>query len=273
MVVVTFLNVATSNEKITDKNITFFMRRSKFSFMFAMVLAMVLGACSNVTSMMGSGFESDPKSKITTRVVKVSNINSLQTHTGVKVDYVNGSSNTVTVKAPEDLQDKIAVSVSGSTIDLKYTENVRKGKDRVSITVETPDVSRFSSTSGSVIAICKNYTPSVDEVSLDVSSGSVINCSGMKAAVIGLSASSGGVLNVNVIAESVACDVSSGGVIEISGSSDAASMEVSSGAVISAANLKVRTGEVSASSGGTVSCNIENITNRKASSGGSILNR
>lgn len=249
------------------------MKRSKLSFIFAVVLAMVLGSCSNVTSMMGSGFESNPRSKITTRVVKVTNISSLQTHTGVKVDYVNGNSNTVTVTAPEDLQDKIAVSVSGSTLDLKYTENVRKGKDRVSITVETPDVSRFSSTSGSVIAICKNYMPSIGEVSLEVSSGSVINCSGMKAAVIGLAASSGGVLNVNVIAESVACDVSSGGVIDVSGSSDAASLEVSSGAVISASNLKVKTGEVSASSGGTISCNIANITNRKASSGGSISNR
>lgn len=242
---------------------------------FAAVMLLTLPSCHNgsVSQLFGSGFRSDPNAEITQRKVALGGaIDELETRTGLSVTYVVSDDNVVIVEAPSDLQDKIRVKAKDRELDVELKESVRKGLDRVTITVKSPAIYDFDASSGSTIALPQGFDVASGELALSASSGATISGFDMKAATVGLDASSGSVINVGVTADVLACDVSSGSVINLAGSATRVDYEASSGAVIEGVSLKARSGKVGVSSGGRVSCNIVDLFDISKSSGGVVEN-
>lgn len=244
------------------------------------LMAMMLASCSFNTSMFSNNdnggigsFRSDPNAKIVTRTMKMkAGLKDLTSHAGIKVVYTGEGNNTVVISAPDDLIDKVRVEADGDDLDIGYKQSVSNVRDRVTVTVNISGMSEFDAHSGSSIALPAGYTPAGGELSLETHSGSAISGSGLKASVIGLSASSGSSISVGITAGSAVIEASSGSSISVSGTAENAGFKASSGASINAKALDVATGEISASSGGAVNSSVREVSGMTKSSGGSVSN-
>lgn len=237
------------------------------------VVLMLLSSCSGVGLIFGSGFSSDPNSPLTKQVIKVNDVNSLVTMSGLHVDYLSGNANNVTVEAPADLTDKIEVTVKDGRLSIGLKESVKSGLDRVKIVVVTPEIVTFLASSGSNLKIADGYAPKGGEISLSSSSGAYIDGKNIKASAMGMSVSSGADIEVSVIADAVVGNASSGAFLEVSGTARTVDLSASSGGTVRAISLKAETGSANASSGGSVNCNIANASQIKESSGGGVRNK
>ena len=238
------------------------------------IIMVALTACSgsNISSVFSKGFSSDPNSPMTTKSIKLENISSLATMSGLTVNYIPGKGDKIVVQAPADLMDKIEVTQQKGLLSVGLTEGVRSGLDRVKITVETPEIVDFSASSGSDLNIADGYAPAGGEISLSCSSGADIEGKQIKAESIGLSVSSGADIEVDVIGGAVVGSSSSGASLEISGTAKTVELSASSGGSVYAKSLKSETGSATASSGGPVKSNIARPSQLKESSGGSVSN-
>lgn len=250
----------------------------KNSFIAAttLILTAIAGSsCSNSSSLMsfGNGYESDPNAKITQRQVNLpTGIKQLETSRGINVTYVAASDNSATISAPSDLQDKISVTTDkDGELSISFTENIRKGANRVTVTVASPAIYKFDASSGSRISLPSGYTVPSGQLSLEASSGAAITAPGVTADAIGIEASSGASVSASVSGVAVACEASSGAAITVSGTASSCDLEASSGAALDASSLKAYSGKADATSGAAIQCKVRTLSISK-SSGGSISN-
>lgn len=249
--------------------------KKSYVFTLAGFILAAASACSNTSSISGllsSGFSSDPSSPMTADTIKISKVAALRAQRGLKVVYMQSEENIAIIDAPADLIDKINITDKENTLSVTTSEQIRSGIDKITVTVKSPAVHDFSSSSGAMLFIEKPYKSPSDELSLKASSGAMLNGISLQAGIIGVESSSGASIRIETSAQTLACDASSGSTITVEGTSDAAAFEVSSGASIIADRLKAETGETHASSGGSITCCVNSMSQTKSSSGGSIHN-
>lgn len=171
----------------------------------------------------------------------------IKVSTGLDLYLSQGSSNQVTVKADENLQDIIITEVKGGVLKIYSDKSIWRAKARkVYVTVQ--DLEGITATSGSDV-----YTKET-----------------LKVNDITISATSGADIRMEIDANSVESSATSGSDIEISGIAINHTSRATSGASIEAYQLHSKNVTVKVSSGADINIYASESINAKASSGGDI---
>lgn len=172
-------------------------------------------------------------------VVKASN--------GLDVVVVNSTVQVVSVEADENLQDIIETELKNGVLYVRTTKNIRKAKSK-KVTIAYIELDGIHASSGT----------------------NVKSLSGVVSNNLDLKASSGAQMELTVLAKELSAQASSGGKITLKGQARNFGSKASSGSVIDARELIAIHCTSRASSGGSISLNIERSLDAKASSGGEI---
>jgi hypothetical protein len=166
---------------------------------------------------------------------------------GLDLYLEQGSKNTVTVEADENLQDIIITEVKDGVLKIYTEKNIWRAKSRkVYVTIKTLEA--ITATSGADVYATKTITSN----DLKVSS------------------TSGADIRIDVDAENVETSSNSGSDIEITGIATNHKTSASSGASIDAYNLKSKNVTANVSSGADINVFASESINARASSGGDI---
>ena len=171
----------------------------------------------------------------------------IKVSTGIDLFISQGSANTITVKADENLHDLIITEVNDGILKIYTDKNIWKAQARkVYVTIENITFLRASSGS-------------------NVKSESVI-----KTNKISIDANSGARIKIEVAAESVQTETSSGSDIKIKGTTIYHKASASSGSSIDAYELKSTNASARASSGASINIYASINMDGRASSGGDV---
>jgi len=200
----------------------------------------------------------------------VSEFSGIQVSTGVIVNFSQESPTNVKVIADADKLQYIVTKVEDGVLKV-YVDN--KGKKNlkfknISVNVSSPQMNNIKTSSGSIF----NSITKINErnLTVDVSSGSVVNGAFIVSDNADVSVSSGAVINSDISSKNITIKGSSGGAVNLGGKANMGIIEVSSGAVCNADELKFTSLTVESSSGAVVSGNVTDMLKAKASSGGII---
>ncbi|MFK7814688.1 MAG: head GIN domain-containing protein [Maribacter sp.] len=165
---------------------------------------------------------------------------------GLMVYVTQADEFSIEVEADENVMDLIETDIRNGKLRIHAEENI--GRATKNIYVSLPEITTLRSSSGAQLE-SKNAIR-VNELEIN--------------------GSSGGQLNLEVVANEIDIDASSGAHLSISGKADEAMVDVSSGGHINAKNLETRTCNADASSGGSVKIQVSKSLVADASSGGNI---
>lgn len=194
----------------------------------------------------------------------------IQVSTGVIVNFSQESPTNVKVIADADKLQYIVTKVEDGVLKV-YVDN--KGKKNlkfknISVNVSSPKVGSIKTSSGAIF----NAITDINEnnLTVDVSSGSVVNGNFNISDNTEVSVSSGAVINSEISSKNVMIKGSSGGALNLGGKANLGTIDMSSGAVCNADELKFNMLTAESSSGAIVSGNVKDMLKAKASSGGMI---
>ncbi len=206
----------------------------------------------------------------------------------VKVRLVEGSSNTLTVEADDNVIDYITIAVKERTLDISIDRDCNSIQ-QIHATVTVPTDGRLrklrASSAAKIVAEPTIRSASVDldassaaritasvearECELDASSAARIEAE-VKGRACSVEASSSAKIAATLAVEECEIDVSSAGKAQLKGAALKCDAEASSAAKIAAGDLAVKDCRISSSSGASASiCCLETL-DATASSGGSV---
>ncbi|CAM3476141.1 head GIN domain-containing protein [Zobellia roscoffensis] len=165
---------------------------------------------------------------------------------GLSVYVTQSNEFNIKVEADENIIDLIATDIKNGKLRIHATKNI--GDATKKIYVSLPVISDLRASSGSHLNV--ENTIESDYLELD--------------------GSSGGQINVDVVADVIDIDVSSGAGINISGQAIRGNIDASSGGNINAKTLSLKTCTADASSGGNVKVLVSENLEAGASSGGNV---
>lgn len=200
----------------------------------------------------------------------VGEFSGIQVSTGVIVNFNQESPTNVKVIADADKLQYIVTKVEDGVLKV-YVDN--KGKKNlkfknISVNVSSPQMNTIKTSSGAIF----NSITKINErnLTVDVSSGSVVNGTFSVSDNADVSVSSGAVINSDISSKNITIKGSSGGAVNLGGKANMGMIDVSSGAVCNAEELKFNTLTAESSSGAVISGNVTDMLKAKASSGGII---
>lgn len=174
-------------------------------------------------------------------------IDVIKASTGLDVEIIFGSKQMVIIEADKNLHEYISTELNKGVLDITSTRNIRKAKAK-KVTVIYVDIDAVQASSGAkLIGPTELVSNNLD-----------------------LKASSGAQMDLIVLAKELTAQASSGGTITLRGQARNFGSKASSGSSIDAKELKAIYCTSRASSGGSISLNIERSLDAKASSGGEI---
>ncbi|ARV07830.1 DUF2807 domain-containing protein [Polaribacter sp. SA4-10] len=175
------------------------------------------------------------------------NFTGVKISTGLDLYISQGSKNTITVEADENLHDIIITEVENGILKIYSEKGIWKAKSRkIYVTVKT--LTSLKATSGS-----------------DIYGQDII-----KTAEISISATSGADIRVSIDAQSIETSATSGAGIRISGIAVNHASSATSGSSIDAYELKSRNAIAKATSGADINIYASERLEAKATSGGDI---
>lgn len=200
----------------------------------------------------------------------VGEFSGIQVSTGVIVNFKQESPTTVKVIADADKLQYIVTKVDNGVLKV-YVDN--KGQrnlkfKNISVNVSSPRIDNIKTSSGAVFNAINNINENA--VSVDLSSGSVVNGTFNISDNTKVELSSGAVINSTINSSRANIKASSGAVANLNGRVDTGSIDVSSGAVCNAEKFQFSELEAEATSGAVVSGYAVDRLKATASSGGAI---
>lgn len=165
---------------------------------------------------------------------------------GLDVYLTQSKSFKIEVEADANVIDLIGTDIKDGKLRIHAKENIGRATKKVYVSL--PEVTGLRSSSGAHLTA--EQTVKSDKLEIDASSGSI--------------------LEVEVVAGDVEIDASSGANIDISGRANMLYVDGSSGANIDAKDLQSKTCDADASSGSNVSVNVSDRLTADATSGGNI---
>ncbi|MBU2945928.1 head GIN domain-containing protein [Zobellia uliginosa] len=165
---------------------------------------------------------------------------------GLTVYVTQSNKFDIKVEADENIIDLIATDINNGKLRIHAKQNI--GRATKTVYVSLPVISNLSASSGSQVRV--ENTIKSDDLELD--------------------GSSGGQINVDVVADVIDIDVSSGAGINVSGKANRGDIDASSGGNINAKTLSLKTCTADASSGGNVKVLVSENLEADASSGGNV---
>lgn len=265
------------------------------AILFGICSQSCVSAASNVfekmeNMTMGKVEEAGPMKTITIEADKVT---SIDTSSGIRVEYTQGSETSVMLTAPDNIIDDVEVTVKNGELNCGMKTKRRVNKP-ITVTVTSPGVDDLEASSGSSIKIAAGLDMpgsemeisvssgaridvnkiSAESIEADASSGSALRIDGAKATTMAFSTSSGSSMRVeSITAGSVTGKASSGSSMGVSGTTKYVELRASSGSSLSGRSLVAETGLLKSSSGASVSGNVKGSCEIEKSSGGSVSNR
>ncbi|HPA86193.1 MAG TPA: head GIN domain-containing protein [Bacteroidales bacterium] len=175
------------------------------------------------------------------------NFTGLRVSSGIDVYLKQGSDETISAEADENLHEYILTEIRDGVLHV-YTEvNIRHAEmKRVYVTMKDIRSLRTSS------------------------AGDIIGETPVKTDELELSATSAGDIKLEVYARFIEADISSSGDVTLTGEADKLDADLSSAGDLNAFGLEVREADVSASSAGDASINVVERLRARASSAGDI---
>lgn len=200
----------------------------------------------------------------------VGEFSGVQVSTGVIVNFKQENPSSVKVIADADKLQYIVTKVDNGVLKV-YIDN--KGQrnlkfKNISVNVSSPRIDNIKTSSGAVFNIINNINE--NRVSVDLSSGSVVNGNFNISDNAKVEVSSGAVINSTINSKQVSIKASSGAVANLNGNVNTGSIDVSSGAVCNAGKFQFNELEAEATSGAAVTSHVVNRLKATASSGGTI---
>ncbi len=184
---------------------------------------------------------------VVTKDRKAGYFEGVKVSTGIDVFLKQGSNESISVEADENLHEYILTEIRGGILNVYTEANIRSAeRKRVYVTMKTITSVRTSS-AGDVIG----QTP--------------ISCDNLE-----LSASSAGNIKLDVTAKEIEANISSSGNITLAGSADSIEADLSSAGDLNAYDLKTRIAEISVSSAGDADVTVSEKLTARASSAGDI---
>lgn len=265
----------------------------------SLLLGSISGSCltsaSNTFNKLASFAKTDiiDAGPMETRNITVTSVTSVESATGIILKYTQADTTAVTLTAPDNIIDDVAVTEKGGHLDCRITTNRRVNKPIV-VTVSSPAVTNFNSNSGAQIEINEGLNVPTADVVVSASSGASLQAKNITAANLEAKSSSGASLSIDVItasdnidchsssgasmavysitANEVSGHSSSGASMSLTGTAETVGLQASSGASVGAKGLKAQNGDLQASSGGSVSGYVTGKCKISKSSGGSASN-
>lgn len=171
----------------------------------------------------------------------------LKVSSGIDVYLSQGSNESITVEADENLHEYIMTEIRNGELNV-YTEVMIRDAERKRVHVTMKNIETVRTTSA----------------------GDVVGQTPVKAEELELSASSAGNINLEIEADKVEIDISSSGDVTLSGRAREMDASLSSAGDLNAFELEVDEAEVSASSAGDASVSVKDKIVARASSAGEI---
>lgn len=219
--------------------------------------AIGLMACAMLSSCVHSSIGKMASGKTAEKSVEVPMFNKLSVSDGVEVTFVQGPQKPVEISCNEELIDRVIVKQKGKRLEISIDREdgfyILDEKVRVSLQAEA--LTEIDASSGSQVKIL-NGLALQGPLSVDASSGSIINIQSLNGAALKADGSSGAVVNVEGIdVQAVEADASSGAVVTLAGKCNTLDVDASSGAVVNTGDLVAQKADVDSSSGAVVSTN------------------
>jgi len=200
-------------------------------------------------------------------------VEKLHVATGLDADYYvkDTTGIKVIVTCTKGGMEKLATELKDGQLNIlfkgKLHKSLRKGAH---ITIIAPAVPQIELSSGAEL---KTHGAYPGLASAEVNSGADLDMDSIVTSCVEFDVSSGADADVNVYnADTISADVNSGASLTLGGNeAKCVILESSSGASLNAKKIKALSGKATASSGGSVSCNVKNLKS-KSSSGGSVKN-
>ena len=190
--------------------------------------------------------------------------------TGVVLNFKQESPVSVNVVADADKLQYIVTRVENGILNVYIDDKVQKNLKfkNISVNVSAPNLEQIKTTSGAVF----NSINAINEtkMNVEVSSGAVVNADLNIKEQGSITVTSGAVINSRLKANELIMKLTSGSTANLNGNVGFGKLEVSSGATGNTGNLSFKKVEIHATSGASVSCDVEEELAAKASSGGSI---
>jgi len=190
--------------------------------------------------------------------------------TGVVLNFKQESPISVNVVADADKLQYIVTRVENGILNVYIDDKGQKNLKfkNISVNVSAPNLEQIKTTSGAVF----NSINAINEtkMNVEVSSGAVVNADLNIKEQGSITVTSGAVINSRLKANELIMKLTSGSTANLNGNVGFGKLEVSSGATGNTGNLSFKKVEIHATSGASVSCDVEEELAAKASSGGSI---
>jgi len=177
-------------------------------------------------------------------------IHGVKVSSGIDVYLSQGSTQSVTVEADENLHDVIVTKVENGILNVYTDKNIYSAsKKRVHVTI-----------------------PEIDNLSTS-SAGDIVGVTPIKTEDIQLTASSAGDISVEIDANEVGINISSSGNINISGKCDKLFARLNSAGDLNGYELVSKEADIEVTSAGNASIYVEDRLDARASSAGDITYR
>ncbi len=216
---------------------------------------------------------SAPERPTATAAVQVRNVGKftgIKASSGVKVNFTQGSNQSVIVDADADLQQYVVTEVKNGIlhIGIDNSNNRRLNFKKLLVTVEAPRLSTLAVTSGASFITLN--TVREDSFEAEVTSGANLaaDISARKSGTLKLTSGSSARLGIDT--ENFTFSGTSGSSATVTGKADTASYDLTSAASCNAQNLVANTVSVSASSGSSLKVHARGSVRGTASSGASV---
>ena len=184
---------------------------------------------------------------VVTKERKAESFTGVKVSSGIDVYLKQGSIETISVEADENLHEYIITEVRAGVLNVYTDANIRFAeRKRVNVTMKEVNSVRVAS------------------------AGDVIGETPIKTDRLELSASSAGDIKLEVNAKELKLDISSSGDITLTGEAETLDCNLSSAGDLNAFDLKVREANISASSAGDADINVSEKITARASSAGDI---
>lgn len=185
--------------------------------------------------------------KVVTETRTAGTFTGIRVSSGVDVYLKQGSDESLTVEADENLHEYIITDVRDGILHVYNDANVLHAeRERVYVTMK--EINSVKTTSA----------------------GDVVGQSPVKTDRLELSASSAGDIKLEVYAKEIKINISSSGDMTLNGEADMLEADLSSAGDLNAYDLKVREADVSASSAGNADVNVSEKITARASSAGDV---
>jgi uncharacterized protein YxjI len=202
-------------------------------------------------------------------VRKLDDFTGIEVSAGIRVNFTQGDKQEVRVETDEDNLRYVSTVVKGNVLMISLTENSKKVKfDKIFVNVVAPKLNKITTNSGSNLTILNTLQD--NELTIETTSGSLLNGDFNIKNSAKINVNSGGNLNANIITNQLNFEGTSGSNSTIKGNVLQANFQVTSAANCSAQNLNVENASANAISAANLTVNVSGTLTASASSGGKI---